>query len=321
MICGVGGQDGAYLAQLLLSKGYHVIGTSRDASVNRFENLRTLALAEHIETVSMALTDFRSVLHCIKRHQPDEIYNLAGQTSVGLSFEQPVEAMESIAGGTLNLLEALRFVDHPVRLYNAGSGECFGDTGMVPANESTPFQPRSPYAVAKSTAHWLVRNFREAYGVYACTGVLFNHESPLRAERFVTQKIARTAARIAVGCSQRLRLGNIAVERDWGWAPDYVDAMWRMLNAGQADDFVIATGRTVSLEFFAHRVFDWFDLSWERHVVIDDDLRRPTDILTSRADPQKAHRVLGWRHSMDVDGVIDALCQAAVQFGAGARAN
>lgn len=321
MICGVGGQDGAYLAQLLLTKGYHVIGTSRDASVGRFDNLRTLGVAEQVEMVSMALNDFRSVLHCIKRHQPDEIYNLAGQTSVGLSFEQPVETMESIAGGTLNLLEAIRFVGRPVRLYNAGSGECFGDTGTVPANESTPFQPRSPYAVAKSTAHWLVRNFREAYGLYACTGVLFNHESPLRAERFVTQKIARAAARIAAGHSQSLRLGNIAVERDWGWAPDYVDAMWRMLNSRQADDFVIATGRSVTLEYFARRVFAWFDLSWEGHVVIDDTLLRPTDILTSRADPQKAHRVLGWRHSMDVDGVIDALCRAAAQSVAGTPAN
>ena len=151
--------------------------------------------------------------------------------------------------------------------------------------------------------------------------MLFNHESPLRAERFVTQKIARAAARIAAGHSQSLRLGNIAVERDWGWAPDYVDAMWRMLNSRQADDFVIATGRSVTLEYFARRVFAWFDLSWEGHVVIDDTLLRPTDILTSRADPQKAHRVLGWRHSMDVDGVIDALCRAAAQSVAGTPAN
>ncbi len=316
MICGVGGQDGAYLARLLLAKGYQVIGTSRDASVSRFDGLRSLGLLDDVETVSMALNDFRSVLHAMKRHQPDEIYNLAGQSSVGLSFEQPVETMDSIAGGTLNLLEAIRFAERPIRLYNAGSSECFGDTGTEPATETTPFQPRSPYAVAKSTAHWLVRNYREAYGLYACTGILFNHESPLRAERFVTQKIVRTAARIARGQARELRLGNLAVERDWGWAPDYVEAMWRMLNAPRADDFVIATGRTVSLEYFARRVFDWFNLSWEKFVVVDETLLRPTDIQSGTANPEKAHKVLGWKHVMDVDGVIDALCEAATQTAA-----
>lgn len=313
MICGVSGQDGAYLASLLLAKGYQVIGTSRDASVSRFDSLRTLGLLNDVQPVSMALNDFRSVLHAVKRHQPDEIYNLAGQSSVGLSFEQPVETMDSIAGGTLNLLEAIRFADRPIRLYNAGSSECFGDTGDEPATEVTPFQPRSPYAVAKSTAHWLVHNYREAYGLHACTGILFNHESPLRAERFVTQKIVRTAARIARGRAHELRLGNLAVERDWGWAPDYVDAMWRMLNAAKADDFVIATGRTVSLDYFARRVFDWFNLSWEAFVVADETLLRPTDIRSGKANPQKAHDLLGWRHTMDVDGVIDALCKAAEQ--------
>jgi GDPmannose 4,6-dehydratase len=316
MICGVGGQDGAYLARMLLAKGYQVIGTSRDASVSRFDGLRSLGVLDDVQTVSMALNDFRSVLHTMKRHQPDEVYNLAGQSSVGLSFEQPVETMESIAGGTLNLLEAIRFADRPIRLYNAGSSECFGDTGAEPATEATPFQPRSPYAVAKSTAHWLVHNYREAYGLHACTGILFNHESPLRAERFVTQKIVRTAARIARGQARKLPLGNLAVERDWGWAPDYVEAMWRMLNAPQAEDFVIATGRTVSLEYFARRVFERFNLSWEEFVVVDETLLRPTDIRSGKANPQKAHKVLGWKHSMDVDGVIDALCQAAAQTAA-----
>lgn len=311
LICGVGGQDGAYLAKLLLEKGYEVVGTSRDATLSRFDALRTLGIFDRVETISMALNDFRSVLHTVKRHAPDEIYNLAGQSSVGLSFEQPVETMESIGGGTLNLLEALRFVDRPIRFYNAGSSECFGDTGDSSATESTPFQPRSPYAVAKSTAHWLVRNYREAYGLFACTGVLFNHESPLRPERFVTQKIVRTAARIAGGEGSRLKLGNIAVERDWGWAPDYVEAMWRMLNTSRADDYVIATGRTVSLEYFVRKVFDHFGLDCNRHLEVDQQLFRPTDIPSGRGNPTKARLELGWSPTLDVDGVIAALCRAA----------
>jgi len=310
LICGVGGQDGGYLAQLLLSKGYDVVGTSRDSSASRFEGLRRLGIYDQVEKTSMAINDFRSVLHTVKRYAPDEIYNLAGQSSVGLSFEQPVETMESIAGGTLNMLEALRFADRPIRFYSAGSSECFGDTGDTPANESTPFQPRSPYAVAKSTAYWLVRNYREAYGLFACTGILFNHESPLRPERFVTQKIVKAAARIARGGADRLSLGNTSIHRDWGWAPDYVDAMYRMLNTGTPDDYVIATGRTVSLEYFTSKVFQFFGLDWQSYVDVDTALLRPTDIPVGRANPEKAQRDLGWRYTRDVDAVISSLCEA-----------
>lgn len=315
LICGVSGQDGAYLARLLIEKGYEVVGTSRDAMAASFGSLRHLGILDQVETVSMAVNDFRSVLHTLKRYAPYEIYNLAGQTSVGLSFEQPVETMESIAGGTLNLLEAIRFVDHPIRFYNAGSSECFGDTGDKPANELTPFQPRSPYAVAKASAHWMVHNYREAYSLFVCTGILFNHESPIRPARFVTQKIVRTAARIAQGSKEKLRLGNIAIQRDWGWAPDYVEAMWRMLNAGAPDDYVIATGRTVSLEYFTDKVFDQFGLDWEAYVEIDDALLRPTDILVGRADPSKAIAELGWQHTLDVDGVISRMCDAVAMSG------
>jgi len=310
LICGVSGQDGAYLARFLLEKGYHVVGTSRDAMATSFGSLCELGILNEVETVSMAVNDFRSVLHTLKRHAPDEVYNLAGQTSVGLSFEQPVETMESIAGGTLNLLEAIRFVDHPIRFYNAGSSECFGDTGDKPANELTPFQPRSPYAVAKASAHWMVHNYREAYGLFACTGVLFNHESPLRPARFVTQKIVRTAVRIAQGSKEKLHLGNIEIQRDWGWAPDYVEAMWAMLNTKQADDYVIATGRTVSLEYFTAKVFEQFGLDWEKFVELDHALLRPTDILVGRADPSKAKEVLGWSSKADVDEVIIRMCDA-----------
>jgi GDPmannose 4,6-dehydratase len=310
LICGIGGQDGGYLARMLLEKGYEVVGTSRDAMVASFGILERLGIRGRVKIVSTAINDFRSVLSTLDRQQPDEIYNLAGQTSVGLSFEQPVEAMDSIAGGTLNLLEAIRFIGRPMRFYSAGSSECFGDTGDQAATEETPFRPRSPYAVAKASAHWLVRNYREAYGLFACTGMLFNHESPMRPERFVTQKIVRTASRIAGGSDEILRLGNIHIQRDWGWAPDYVEAMWRMLRRETPDDYVIATGRTVSLEYFIARVFDGFGLDWKDHVEIDTALFRPTDILINRADPGKATSLLGWHHTLDVDQVIAHMCDA-----------
>lgn len=309
LICGVGGQDGAYLSKLLLSKGYEVIGTSRDSSASNFEGLRRLGIYDEVEKTSMALNDFRNVLHTIKHYAPDEIYNLAGQSSVGLSFEQPVETIESIAGGTLNMLEAIRFADCPIRFYSAGSSECFGDTGDDPADESTPFQPRSPYAVAKSTAYWLVRNYREAYGLFACTGILFNHESPLRPERFVTQKIVKAAVRIAKGSGERLSLGNIEIQRDWGWAPDYVEAMYRMLNKGLADDYVIATGRTVSLAYFAKKVFEYLGMDVQPHIEVDSGLLRPTDIPFGRANPKKAKVELDWTFTNDVDVVIGLLCE------------
>lgn len=311
LVCGVAGQDGAYLAKLLLDKGYEVFGTSRDAQVSGFSNLQKLAVRENIQVLSMALNDFRSVLNVLNKVKPDEVYNLSGQSSVGLSFEQPVETMESISLGTLNLLEAMRFLGRDVRFYAAGSSECFGDTGSVPASEETPFRPRSPYAVAKAAAHGLVANYREAYGLFACTGILYNHESPLRPERFVTQKIVRAAARIAAGSKEHLRLGNIKIQRDWGWAPDYVDAMWRMLQQPKADDFVVATGRTVPLEYFIHKAFEVFGLDWQQHVMSDSTMLRPTDILTGKADPSKAHQILGWKHLMDVDGVVREMCGSA----------
>ncbi len=308
LIAGVTGQDGAYLAQFLLRKGYEIIGTSRDAMTASFDNLERLSIRTQVTCASMAVTDFRSVLATLTRFNPTEVYNLAGQSSVALSFEQPVEAMESIATGTLNLLEAIRFTRQPIKLYNAGSGECFGDTGDARADEGTPFHPRSPYAVAKAAAQGLVTNYRDAYGIFACTGILFNHESPLRPERFVTQKIAHGAARIAAGGSDKLRLGTLAIHRDWGWAPEYVDAMWRMLQQQEACDLVIATGRTVSLEYFVERAFAYFGLDWRAHVESDPALIRPSEIMMSRANPERAHSVLGWHSQKEVDDVVAAMC-------------
>jgi GDPmannose 4,6-dehydratase len=310
LICGVSGQDGAYLAQLLLERGYRVSGTSRDAQMAGFQNLIRLGIRDRIAVLSMAGTDFRSVLNVLTQVRPDEIYNLAGQSSVGLSFEQPMETLESTALGTMNLLEAMRFLNRPMRLYNACSSECFGATGDCASDESTPFYPRSPYAVAKATAFWAVANYRDAYGLYACSGLLFNHESPLRPERFVTQKIVRGACRIAAGDRQPLRLGNLAVRRDWGWAPEFVDAMHRILQLDGPEDFVIATGEIYSLEQFAEAAFGLVGLDWREWVVSDPSLRRPSDLLANKGNAGKAESLLGWKARLKMPEVVHQMIQA-----------
>lgn len=225
LISGVSGQDGAYLARFLLGKGYRVHGISRDAEMSSFSTLNQLNIREQVTAHSVSLIDFRSVLQVIDRVVQDEIYNLAGQSSVGLSFQQPVETQESVALATLHILEALRFLGKPVRFYNAGSSECFGDTDQSAADESTPFRPRSPYGVAKAAAYWEVTNYRDSYDLFACSGILFNHESLLRPVRLVTRKVAIAAARIALGSSETLTLGDLSIGRDWGWASEYVEAM------------------------------------------------------------------------------------------------
>ncbi len=310
LICGISGQDGGYLAQLLLEKGYRVVGTSRDAQLSAFSNLARLGLRDRVELASMMPTDFRSVMQTLMKVEPDEIYNLAGQSSVGLSFEQPMETLESVAVGTLNLLEALRLLKTRARLYNACSGECFGDTGSQPAEENMPFRPRSPYGVAKATSFWAIRNYREAYGLYACSGLLFNHESPLRPARFVTRKVTSAAARIARGTGERLRLGNLSVRRDWGWAPEYVDAMWRMLQLEAGEDFVIATGESSSLEDFVDTAFSAVGLRWREHVETDASLLRPSDIAESVGNPSRAEKVLGWKPKLRMREVVQRMVEA-----------
>ncbi|MFN9526644.1 MAG: GDP-mannose 4,6-dehydratase [Pseudomonadaceae bacterium] len=307
LICGVSGQDGTYLAKLLLDKGYEVWGTSRDAQGSSFANLRRLGIHQRVRFLSMIPEDFRSVFMALKKSQPDEVYFLAGQSSVGLSFEQPAETIQSITIGTLNMLEACRMSDTPIRFYQAGSSECFGDTSGEPATETTPFNPRSPYAVAKSSAFWLVDNYREAYNLYACTGILFNHESVLRPARFVTQKIIATAKRIASGSNEKLILGRLDISRDWGSASEYVEAMWRMLQCDQPQDFVIATGETHSLEAFVSEVFSYLGLDWRNYVQQSEEFFRPTDLLVSRADASKAERVLGWKASSKMKDVVQLM--------------
>jgi len=313
LICGISGQDGAYLAKLLLAKGYDVYGTSRDAELSQFSNLVRLGIRDQVIVRSMSLSDFRSVLTTLTAVEPDEVYNLAGQSSVGLSFEQPVETMESISLGVLNLLEAARFVGGRSRIYNASSSECFGDTGGRAASEEAPFRPRSPYAVAKAAAHWTVVNYREAYGLFACNGILFNHESPLRPNRFVTSKIIAAACAIKLGGMQSLELGDIDVSRDWGSAHEYVEAMWRMMQEETAEDFVIATGETQSLKSFVIAAFEAVDLNWQDYVKFNPGLARPSEIRLSSGNPDKAEKRLGWKAKMKMRDVVQEMIGAEMR--------
>jgi GDPmannose 4,6-dehydratase len=309
LIIGISGQDGAYLADFLLAKGYEVHGTSRDHEVSGFRNLSALGIKERVHLASMVTSDFRSVLTALQKAEPDEVYNLAGQTSVGMSFTYPVETFDSILIGTMNLLECIRLLGKPVKLYNAGSSEVFGNT-PEPATENTPFHPRSPYATAKAAAHYAVTNYREAYDLFAATGILFNHESPLRPERFVTRKIVSAAVRIANGSREKLHLGNLEVHRDWGWAPEYVDAMWRILQHDQPEDFVIATGRMHSLAEFVDKAFAAVGLDPREHVTSDRSLLRPLDLTHSVGHPGKATNLLGWEARVTFEGIVERLVAA-----------
>lgn len=309
LICGVSGQDGAYLTRLLLDKGYKVVGTSRDAQMSTFNNLRTVGAIEHTVLESMALTDFRSVAQTILKYKPHEIYNLSGQSSVALSFQQPVETFESITIATLNLLEAVRMFSPESKIYSASSGECFGETWNHGATESDPLMPKSPYSIAKSAAFWQVKNYRESYKLFACSGLLFNHESPLRPERFVTKKIIAAACRIAKGSTENVRLGNISIRRDWGWAEEYVDAMWRMLQQPVSDDYVIATGEHNSLQDFVRTAFEAVGLDWSRYVQVDSTLVRPADHSIGYGNPIKAKANLGWVPGFKMADVVKKMIE------------
>lgn len=311
LICGISGQDGAYLASFLLAKGYTIWGTSRDAQGSNFSNLDKLNIKSRVKCLSMDPEDFRSVLVALRKSRPDEVYYLAGQSSVGLSFEQPAETIQSITLGTLNMLEACRMLDKPPKAYYAGSSECFGDTGGKAACELTPFHPQSPYAVAKASAYWLVDNYREAYGLFACTGILFNHESILRPSRFVTQKIISAVERISQGSNEILELGRLDISRDWGWAPEYVEAMWLMLQNVEAEDFVIATGETHSLECFVAEAFSLVGMDWKNHVKQNLEFMRPTDLMISFGDASKAQDKLGWKAKSKMKDVIRLMIEEA----------
>jgi GDPmannose 4,6-dehydratase len=313
LICGISGQDGTYLAKLLLDRGYEVWGSSRDSELATFENLRRLGIYESVRLVSLNLRDVGSVLGLLRRVRPEEIFSLAGQSSVGLSFDQPVETIESIALGALSLLEAIRLSDLDIRLYNAGSTECFGDTGDAVANERSPLNPCSPYAVAKASAFWTVANYRQAYGMFACTGILSNHDSPLRPRRFVTRKIVHAVASLALGRDVRLSLGNLNIERDWGWAPEYVEAMAAMLNQPSPADYIIATGTSHTLHRFMETAFELVGKDWRDYVTIDEHLMRPTDIMRNKVDPSKAAQHLGWKARYGMKQVISMMLESEIR--------
>ena len=307
LIAGVTGQDGAYLAHHLLRQGYRVVGTSRDAQMADLSRLERLGIAADVELMSLAPNDFRSVLKVVSSAQPQEIYNLAGQTSVGLSFDQPVECMESISVATLNLLEVIRYLGGGVRFFSAGSSECFGDTGETAATEETSLQPLSPYGVAKAASYWQVSTYRQAYEMFVCTGILANHESPLRPKRFVTQKVIEGARMIKAGKLAKLQLGNLDIWRDWGWAPDYVKAMHLMLQAEQPGDYLIASGSTISLRYFVESAFKVAGLDSEINLESEESLMRPSDLHRSVMNPQKIKTDLGWTSNRSIDEIVEKM--------------
>ncbi len=314
LILGASGQDGAYLAELLVRRGLDVHGTSRDKEVSGYAGLRRLGIYDRVTLHSVVLSDFRSVVTVLNDVRPALIFNLAAQSSVGLSFEQPVETIDSIMHGTINVMEAMRFLALDAKFYNAASSECFGNTTKEqPADETTMFSPRSPYAVGKAASFWAVANYREAYGLFVCNGLLFNHESPLRPARYVTQKIVRGAVDIVAGRTGTLELGMLHIARDWGWAPEYVDAMARMLDRETPEDFVIATGKTHALEDFVAAAFACVGRNWRDHVIDNPALHRPTDILYSGGNPSKAARLLGWKAEKKMVDVVGLLIDAEMR--------
>ena len=292
LITGITGQDGSYLAELLLEKGYEVSGMVRRSSTVSFE--RIAHLMDHVEFVPGDLLDQLSMVEALKSFGPDEVYNLAAQSFVQTSFQQPVLTGETTALGVTRLLDAIRLVDPSIRYYQASSSEMFGKVTEVPQTETTPFHPRSPYGVAKVYGHWITVNYRESYGLHASSGMLFNHESPRRGLEFVTRKISNGAARIALGHTSELRLGNLEAKRDWGFAGDYVDAMWRMLQQDEPGDFVVCTGETHSVREFCEVAFGHLNLNWEDHVVTDDEFIRPAEVDLLVGDASRAGDVLGW---------------------------
>ncbi len=309
LIFGVSGQDGAYLARFLLGKGYEVWGTSRESQIVP-PNLEILGITAQVRMLACNMTDGASIRQVLDEATPDEIYNLAGQTSVSYSFAQPLETLRSIAHSTLNLLECIRQRGEPCRLFHASSAECFGDHGTTPVDETTPFRPRSPYGVAKASAHWQVACYREAFGIHASSGILFNHESPLRPQKFVTQKVIAAVGAIARGGHEKLHLGAIDVYRDWGWAPEYVEAMWLMLQQPTPDDYIIATGQSNSLRDFVEAAFQSIGRNSADFLVQDGSLLRPTEIKYSYADPRKIEQTLGWSAQNKMADVVRLMLAA-----------
>jgi len=306
LIIGISGQDGTLLAKYLIDNNYEVYGTSRDFEITSFEGLKKLNIFNGIKIYSMILNDFRSVIKVIDSVRPTEIYNLAGQTSVGYSFLQPVETIESIINGCLNVLEAVKFLKLNCKIFNPCSSECYGNSLDI-SNELTPFNPLSPYAVAKTSSYWLTSNYRNSYGIYTCSGILSNHESFLRSERFVTMKIINTAKRISNGKQDKLELGDISIIRDWGCAEEYVKGMHLMLQQENPEDLIISTEKSISLEDFVKYTFEKYNLDYKKYLIINDNLKRPSDIKVSNLSSSKLFDKLNWKPKYNVYDVIDKI--------------
>jgi GDPmannose 4,6-dehydratase len=312
LITGITGQDGSYLAELLLEKGYRVYGMIRRSST--FNDVRIKHLLNDIEIIDADLVDQLSLISALRRSRADEVYNLAAMSFVGTSFQQPVATGEYTAMSVARMLEAVRIADWPIRFYQASSSEMFGKVQEVPQTERTPFYPRSPYGVAKLYGHWITVNFRESYNLFACSGILFNHESPRRGLEFVTRKISHAVARIKLGLQEQLRLGNLDAQRDWGFAGDYVEAMWLMLQQDTPDDYVIATGHTHSVRDFAAAAFASVGIDdWERYVEIDQTLFRPAEVDHLIGDASKASRALGWQPKVSFEQLVEMMVQSDLE--------
>jgi GDPmannose 4,6-dehydratase len=317
LVTGVTGQDGSYLAELLLSKGYEVAGMVRRTSHHSYERIEHLL--DRVQIVAADLLDQHSLTQVLQETRPDEVYNLAAQSYVPTSWTQPVLTGEFTALGVTRILEAVRLVHPSARFYQASSSEMFGRVVETPQNERTSFYPRSPYGVAKAYGHWITVNYRESYGIYAVSGILFNHESPRRGIEFVTRKVTDGVARIKLGLARELRLGNLDARRDWGFAGDYVDAMWRMLQQPEAEDYVIGTGTTRSVRELVQAAFSHVGLDWEKHVVVDPRFIRPAEVDLLQADPSKARAKLGWEPKVSFEELVAMMVDADLARLTGAR--
>ena len=312
LITGITGQDGSYLAEFLLEKGYEVYGLIRRSSTVNFERIRHFQ--EHVHLLSGDLLDQNSLMFAIQAAQPQEVYNLGAQSFVPASWEQPLLTGEITALGVARILEAIRSTDPKIRFYQASTSELFGKVQQSPQSETTPFYPRSPYGVSKVYAHWITINYRESYDLFACNGILFNHESPRRGLEFVTRKITNGVARIKAGKATQLPLGNLDARRDWGFAGDFVRAMWLMLQQDMPDDFVIATGVDRTIREFCEVAFACVDLDWEQYVTVDQRFLRPAEVEVLRGDPSKAKRVLGWEPDVSFDEMVRLMVERDVEL-------
>ncbi len=308
LITGVTGQDGSYLAELLLNKGYKVAGIVRRSSTETFERIQHFV--DHIELVQADLLDQFSLIEAVRITKPDEIYNLAAQSFVPTSWNQPVLTGEFTALGVTRMLEAIRVVNPGIRFYQASSSEMYGKVRQTPQTEDTPFYPRSPYGVAKAYGHYITVNYRESYNIFAVSGILFNHESPRRGLEFVTRKVTNTVAKIKLGLEKELRMGNLDAKRDWGFAGDYVDAMWRMLQQDEADDYVISTGETHTVQRLCELAFEHVGLDWQKYVVQDPAFYRPAEVDILVGSPAKATEKLGWKPTVTFEGLVAMMVEA-----------